>query len=132
MTSDRKVSELFNGKSLAHFLKDFETPKSQKQAIDTLEQRKRATDTARNSFNKVLAKNRPDPSRDLTPQGLAKSGTEKQLRVYKAKAKLEAREQTINRASQNRLERIKTQQELELRVRKSMGRSLSEEFRQRR
>lgn len=128
MSGGRSLADSFNNKSLSGFLKDYTTTKSRQRAIDTLGQSERATAAALSAFKKVADKNKPVQGMDLTREGMTKGGREKQARVYRAHEKLQVRLDKIDRAKDNRLERIRKSQELEQHVQKRLGRSLSEEF----
>jgi hypothetical protein len=132
MSDSRNPKESFNNKSLSTFLKDFTTPKARQRAMDTLGQSERATSAALGHFKKVADRNKPAGGLDFAPQGQTRGGMEKQARVYRAHTKLKTRLDKIERAKDNRLERIKRSQELEKRVEQKMGRSLSQEFNRRR
>jgi hypothetical protein len=129
MSDSRNLKESFNKKSLSTFLKDFTAPKARQRAMDTLGQSERATSAALGHFKKVADKNKPVGGLDYTPQGKTRGGQEKQARVYSAHKKLKTRLDKIERAADNRLERIKKSQGLETRVQQKTGRSMSQEFR---
>ena len=128
MNERRNLAESFNDKSLAQFLQDYTTGKSRQRALDTLEQSERATAAAHAAFKKVADKNKPVQGMDYTPEGARKEYEQRRTAVYKANDIYNIRLKKIERAKDNRLDRIRERQDLEKRVQKKMGRSLSEEF----
>jgi|SRR5208283_4421282 len=127
MSDSNRPKETFNHKAL----KDYTTNKSRQKATATFDKHERATSTALAAFKKVMDENKPS-GRDFIPKGMSGGGDEKRARVLRAHEKLKVRIDKIDRARDNRLERIKKAQELETRVQQKMGRSLSQEFRRKR
>jgi hypothetical protein len=125
MSDSYNLNKTFNHASL----KDYTTNKSRQRAGATFSQYKRATSTAIAAFKKVADANKSNPGQDFTIAGMSKGGEQKRARVLQAHTKLKVRLDKIERAKDNRIERIKKAQELETRVQQKMGRSLSQEFR---
>jgi hypothetical protein len=122
MSDSPKLKATFDHKSL----KDYTTNKTRQKVVATFNQHKRATSTAFAAFKKVANESK------LTPTGGDEGGKEKRARALQAHEKLKVRLDKIDRAKDNRLERIKKSHELETRVQQKMGRSLSQEFKRRR
>jgi hypothetical protein len=120
----------FNDASLVEYLRDFTSPEYQKQAIETKEQSERAFAAANDAFQSVILSNMPDRTLDLTPVGLSRDRTEKSQRVHQAHTKLLVRIDRIERARENRLDRIRQKQALD--NGRQAGRSLTDEFGRRR